>query len=121
LNAAVRPREMLTLLWASLVAGADRCWSCNTTLPPDLGVLRLDTRDQNGYAFRNSAGVYTTGRFTVIGRTSLLQTRVRGQDDRVWASQSVSWPTHAATTVRAALGTQTIAKPQKVNACRTQE
>ena len=51
-----------------------------------------------------------------VGRSSSLQTRVRGADSHPWYSESLSWPTAAATTVRAVVGTTTLARPQQLRA-----
>ena len=81
----------------------------------DLDALRLEMHDANGYAFRQTAtGVFKPGRFAVIGRSSNLQTRVRGDDTTVWYQQSMAWPKNDAVTITAVLGTSVVAKPQTV-------
>jgi hypothetical protein len=85
--------------------------------PAELDALRLETRDAHAYAFyEHSSGTFTPGRFSVIDRTSSLQTRVRGDDTTVWYSQSVTWPKNDAAggAIRAVVGTSTLARPQQV-------
>ena len=82
-----------------------------------LDALRLETRDANSYAFAEASSGFTTfsaGPFAVIDRSSSLRTRVRGDDTTVLYSQSMQWPKNSATTIRAALGTSTIARTQSV-------
>ena len=72
------------------------------------------TRDQHNRCFEDVGGAFTPGIFSVPGRSCGLQTRVQGEDTRVWYSRSVSYPLNPATRVRAVLGTDTIAKVQPV-------
>ena len=71
-------------------------------------------RDASSYAFANIYGAFVTGRYPVIDRTSTLQTRVAGGDTTVWYSSSIYWQRNAAASVRAALGTGTLARPQQL-------
>ena len=93
---------------------------CPVSPPPvpcaaDLDALRLTTRDVNEYAFdANMTGVFTPGRYSALSRTSSFQTSVLGEDSTVWYSSTTQWPKNYGTSLRASLGTDTLARPQQL-------
>ena len=79
-----------------------------------LGELLIDTRDANKYAFPGVDGGFSTGRFTVVDRSSRFETRVRGEDSHVWFTTSEYWPKREAVVARAVLGTTTVSSVQRL-------